>query len=348
MTSVLITGGSGFIGINLADRLIGSGAKVHIFDNLSRGNVVRNLTWLLRKHGGDSAQVTIADTRDRAAVRKAVRGVDQVFHFAAQVAVTSSIEDPKTDFDINVIGTLNILEECRALSRPPSLLYTSTNKVYGALPRLRLVLEDERYRCADGVDSGIDENTPLDFHSPYGCSKGAAEQYVMDYHRTFGLPMTVFRMSCIYGAHQFGTEDQGWVAHIISQAIMGKPITIYGDGCQVRDVLYVDDLIDAMLLAQANIKRIAGMAFNIGGGPESTLSILELLDMLRARGTRPTTRYSNWRPGDQKYYVSDIRKFENVTGWRPRIAAHDGIGLLHEWLLDSMAVREQTVLQPAS
>jgi len=243
MTSVLITGGSGFIGINLADRLIASGAKVHIFDNLSRRNVVRNLTWLLRRHGANSAEVTIADTRDRAAVRKALRGVDQVFHFAAQVAVTSSIEDPRTDFEVNVMGTFNILEECRALSRPPSLLYTSTNKVYGALPRLRLMLEDERYRCADGVESGIDESTPLDFHSPYGCSKGAAEQYVMDYHRTFGLPTTVFRMSCIYGPHQFGTEDQGWVAHIIAQAIAGQPVTIYGDGCQVRDVLYVDDLI---------------------------------------------------------------------------------------------------------
>src|SRR5579885_3112017 len=249
----LITGGAGFIGTNLADRLLSQGAPVLVLDDTSRAGVARNLSWLRMRHHG-RLQVEIADIRDPAAVRRAVDRADRIFHFAAQVAVTTSLVDPLRDFEINVRGTLNVLEAARAKQRPTPLLFTSTNKVYGALPDVDLVRQGRRYVPADPqLAGGIDERRPLDFHSPYGCSKGAADQYVLDYARCFGLPAVVFRMSCIYGPHQFGNEDQGWVAHFLIRALRGEPITIYGNGMQVRDILFVDDLVDAFLLAQANM-----------------------------------------------------------------------------------------------
>ena len=333
---VLITGGAGFIGTNLANRMLAAGRPVLIYDDLSRPGVERNIAWLREEHG-DLVHVEIADIRNPEAIRAAVRSADQVFHFAAQVAVTSSLVDPRSDFEINIGGTLNLLEAIRARENPPPLLFTSTNKVYGGPSDLALAKNCTRYQPLDAaLRTGVSEERPLDFHSPYGCSKGAADQYVLDYARTFGLPAIVFRMSCIYGPHQMGTEDQGWVAHFLIRAIEGKPIVIYGDGMQVRDLLFVEDLVDAFVLAQANIHTLSGHAFNIGGGLGNTISLLELLELIgRLRGERIPTRLRDWRPGDQRYYVSDTHKFKAATGWAPKVNVHAGVERLMQWLLES-------------
>jgi CDP-paratose 2-epimerase len=332
----LITGGAGFIGTNLADRLLSEGRRVRIFDNLSRPGVEHNLAWLRAKHGA-SLQFIQADIRDADAVTYAVRGVSQVFHFAAQVAVTTSLGDPVDDFEINARGTLNLLEAIRLGPDNPSLVFTSTNKVYGHLDDVALTTIGGRYLPADpAFRTGFSERRPPDFHSPYGCSKGAADQYVLDYARTFGVRATVFRMSCIYGPHQCGNEDQGWVAHFLLSALSGHPITLYGDGCQVRDVLYVDDLVDALKLAQARIDVLAGKAFNIGGGPQRTTSLLELMSLIEElHGTAPKLEFSKWRAADQRYYVSDISRFIRATGWSPKINVHEGVTRLYRWLAES-------------
>ncbi len=337
---VAITGGAGFIGTNLADRLASEGQSVLLLDNLSRPGVEENLRWLHDTHG-DRVQVEVVDLRDRFALTS-LEGVSRVFHFAAQVAVTTSVTDPVEDCDVNVRGTLNLLEALRALPTPPPLLYTSTNKVYGNLPEVALEAQGARYQPLDPevAARGISEAQPLDFHSPYGCSKGAAEQYVLDYGRTYGLPTVVFRMSCIYGPHQCGCEDQGWVAHFLMRARQGEPITLYGDGKQVRDVLYVSDLLEAMLLAQEHLETLAGQAFNIGGGPENALSLQELLRLIgELQGRAPKTRPAPWRPGDQRYYVSDTRRFAQATGWAPQVSAREGVGRLYQWLGEAAAPR---------
>jgi CDP-paratose 2-epimerase len=329
---VLITGGAGFIATNVADRLLRQGCRVRLFDNLSREGVEENVQWLRAEHRG-RVEFRFGDVRDSTAIRNALIGVGRVFHFAAQVAVTTSLVDPFLDFDVNARGTLNLLEAIRAMDDRPSLLFTSTNKVYGHLDDLELHPGNRRYEPKPGLRRGISEARPLDFHSPYGCSKGAAEQYVLDYARTFELPAVVFRMSCIYGPHQFGTEDQGWVAHFVIQALKGRPVTLYGDGLQVRDVLYVEDLVDAMLLAHANIDAIGGEAFNIGGGPSNTMSLLELLDLIETITGEPLPHtIEPWRTADQRYYVSDTSKFTAATGWRPRTTVIDGVGRLSAWL----------------
>ena len=329
----MITGGAGFIGTNLASHLASHGERVLIYDNLSRPGAERNLRWLLDTHG-TRLQVEFADVRNPYALRRAVRRAKQVFHFAAQVAVTTSLANPRHDFDVNALGTLNLLETLRGADEPPPLFYTSTNKVYGGLHDIELTCEGGSYQPADpALRAGINEARPLDLHSPYGCSKGAADEYVIDYARTFGLPAVVFRMSCIYGPHQFGTEDQGWVAHFLIQARRGRPITLYGDGYQVRDILFVDDLVDAFLLALAGMHKEAGRAFNIGGGPGNAVSLLELLDLIgELTGHRPRVTFDDWRPGDQKYYVSNTSRFEEATGWHPRTGIRQGIARLAEWL----------------
>lgn len=332
----LITGGAGFIGTNVADRLLAEGVPVTILDNLSRAGVEQNLRWLKKTHG-DRLQPNIGDIRDRAAIRQALRDAGQVFHFAAQVAVTTSLDDPITDFEINAHGTLNLLEEIRRLDEPPSLVYTSTNKVYGGLEDLEFIDAGKRYepQSLQVRQNGISEKRSLDFHSPYGCSKGTADQYVIDFARTFGIPATVFRMSCIYGPHQFGNEDQGWVAHFLIKAINGDPLTIYGDGKQVRDILFVEDLVDAFMLAQQNMDLVAGQAFNMGGGPDNTISLLELLEFIdQLEDGKPPLTFSDWRTADQRYYVSDFGKFSEMTGWKPRHRVNDGIVLLHKWLCE--------------
>jgi CDP-paratose 2-epimerase len=332
---VLITGGAGFIGTNLAHRLLAQGTPVLVFDNLSRPGVERNLDWLRANHGA-LLRVEVADIRDRAAVQRAVRHASHVVHLAAQVAVTTSLHDPVHDFDVNARGTLNLLTALHTLSTPPPLLYTSTNKVYGQLGDVRLQARGSRYVPADAEldHGGIAEDRPLAFDSPYGCSKGAADQYVLDFGRTLGLRTVVFRMSCIYGPRQFGTEDQGWVAHFLIRALRNEAITVYGDGRQVRDVLFVDDLVEAIVLALRNIERCSGHAFNIGGGVTNTTSLLELLALIAELTNRaPAVRFDEWRPGDQRYYVSNARRFSMLTGWRPRVGVREGTRALHDWLV---------------
>jgi CDP-paratose 2-epimerase len=330
----LITGGAGFIGTNVAARVLDSGRIVRIFDNLSRAGVETNLRWLCDTYR-DRVEICLGDVRDAEALASAVRGVAEVYHLAAQVAVTTSLVDPISDFSVNAGGTLNLLEAIRAESDPPSVLFTSTNKVYGDLEDVELVPDGTRYVPAD-TDTrlfGIGEARRVEFHSPYGCSKGAADQYVLDYARTFGVPAVVFRMSCIYGPRQFGTEDQGWVAHFLIRAIDQSPITIYGDGLQVRDILFVDDLVDAMLLAQAKMSVVAGEPFNIGGGPDRTTSLVELVETIGHLEERQVALdFHAWREADQRYYVSDTRKFSTATGWTPTVSVPEGVAALYAWL----------------
>jgi CDP-paratose 2-epimerase len=273
------------------------------------------------------------DVREFDVVREAVRDAGVIYHLAGQVAVTTSVRDPRSDFDINALGTLNVLEAARLGGHRPVIVFTSTNKVYGGLEEIDVVEERHCYRLTR-FPEGISEAQPLDFHSPYGCSKGAADQYVRDYARIYGLPTVVFRMSCIYGPRQFGTEDQGWVAHFIISALTGQPITIYGNGKQVRDVLFVDDLVRALRLAARNIDTVAGEVFNIGGGPSNTLSVwAEFGNLLRGLiGKEIAVDFEDWRPGDQPCYVSNIEKARTRLGWFPNIEKEKGIRLLGEWI----------------
>jgi CDP-paratose 2-epimerase len=336
MRRALVTGGAGFVGTNLASRLVEDGAQVVVLDNLARPGSERNLRWLLDTHGNAITFVR-GSVRDRAAVRRALKGADRVFHLAAQVAVTTSLDDPVDDFRTNVEGTLTLLEELRRADDEPFLLFTSTNKVYGALPRLRLERDEGRWLPADAElrEHGLSEAEPLDFCTPYGCSKGAADQYVLDYAKSFGLPTVVFRMSCIYGPHQNGTEDQGWVAHFAIRTRDGAPITVYGDGAQVRDLLYAEDLVEAMLLAHEHVGAIAGRAFNMGGGPENAVSLNEVLELLAdLHGRPPQIVYAEERTGDQRYYVADTRAFERATGWQRAVCTNDGIERLCRWLAE--------------
>ncbi|HZQ48162.1 MAG TPA: GDP-mannose 4,6-dehydratase [Verrucomicrobiae bacterium] len=345
---VLITGGVGFIGTNVAHRLLGVGQPVLLYDNLSRPGVEQNLDWLQASHGR-LAQIEVADTRNLPSLRKAVRHVSKIFHFAAQTAVTTSLEDPLHDFEINARGTLNLLEAVRTLENPPPIVFTSTNKVYGDLSDVKLRMEAGRYEPEDGDlrKNGFSESRPLHFHSPYGCSKGCAGQYVLDYTRTFRVPAVAFHMSCIYGPHQMGTEDQGWVAHFLIKALKNDPITVFGDGRQVRDILFVEELVDALLLAQKNMNRLAGQAFNIGGGPANSISLLELINLIGAlQGQRPRLHFQDWRPADQRYYVSDIRKFSGATGWSPTVSARDGVTRLHQWLKEQGFPAARSFLKP--
>jgi CDP-paratose 2-epimerase len=330
--SVLIFGGAGFIGSNWAYRLLQStDARVHIFDNLSRLGVRQNLAWLRRVPGAsERLKVTIGDVRDAELVERAVRDVAEIYHFAAQVAVTSSLEDPRHDFEVNVGGTLNILEAARKSPTRPFLLFTSTNKVYGCLESHGLTPVARRYRSLE--PEGVSESQPLDFYSPYGCSKGAADQYVHDYSRIFGLPTVVFRMSCIAGPHQFGNEDQGWVAHFLYSALQEKLITIYGDGRQVRDVLYIDDLVRAFEIVRDNPGKTAGNIYNVGGGTENSVSLLEVMEQIQElTGKRQRYRLEGSRPGDQLYYVTNYNKLQQHTGWRPQVGLRRTLESMYMW-----------------
>jgi dTDP-L-rhamnose 4-epimerase len=343
---VLITGGAGFIGSNVAHRLLSDGHSVLLYDNLSRPGVERNLSWLRSEHG-NAFELEVADVRDAGALSRAVRASRQVFHFAAQVAVTTSLDDPVHDFSVNARGTLNLLEAARACAEPPPVVFTSTNKVYGALDDVVLTCTGMRYEPFDlGLRAfGVNESRALQFHSPYGCSKGTADQYVLDYARSYELPHAVLRMSCIYGPHQWGNEDQGWVAHFMRRAMRHEPIDLYGDGMQVRDILYIDDLVNAMLLAQEHMPQIAGHAFNIGGGPENAVSLRELLmHVAEYDGGALEVTQHDWRVGDQRYYVSDTTAFSNAVGWYPAVGVIEGINRLHEWLVTS----QQAVRPPAA
>jgi CDP-paratose 2-epimerase len=331
---VLVTGGCGFLGSNLAAELAMRGRNVVVADNLSRAGARENAEWLTARHGNRVA-IEVADVREEAAVRRLVSEAAAVMHLAGQVTVTTSLIDPVQDFEVNVRGTLNVLEALRRHNPGAPMIFASTNKVYGKLLEEQSIeRSDRRYVPADPrLALGVAEDAPLDFHSPYGCSKGAADQYVHDYARVFDLKTVVFRMSCIYGPRQFGTEDQGWIAHFMLQAIRGEPITIYGDGYQVRDALFVDDAVNAWIGALDRIDQVQGGVFNLGGGPDNSLSLREMLELIaEVRGHGAEIRFASWRPGDQCWYVSDPRAICRAIDWRPRTSLRDGLRRLQRWL----------------
>ena len=334
---VLVTGGAGFIGSNLADRLASEGRQVLILDSLARAGVERNLQWLKVRHGG-RVDAAIADVRDDAAVGKAINGAAVAFHFAAQVAVTDSLANPAEDFEVNLKATFNLLEAARKQRTP--VIFASTNKVYGDLADIPLEQVDGAYLPLDGElrRRGISESRPLDFHTPYGCSKGGADAYVLDYARSYGLPACVFRMSCVYGPRQMGTEDQGWVAHFLIKALNGEPITIFGDGQQVRDVLCVHDVVEAYLAAWRGIDAVSGRAFNIGGGPDNAVSLRGMLAYVEELAGRPLKLvFRDWRKGDQKYFVADPSAAQAALGLGPATPWRAGVAELARWLRDETA-----------
>jgi CDP-paratose 2-epimerase len=335
---VLVTGGCGFLGCNIASTLADMGRTVVVADNLSRTGSQENASWLMQRYRG-RVRIEVADTRNAGAMQKLVEQVSAVMHLAAQVAVTTSMEDPVQDFEINARGTLNLLEAVRRYNPEAPLIFASTNKVYGRL------FEDDGVSHASGryvpseahLRLGVSEDAALDLHSPYGCSKGTADQYVRDYARVFGLRTLVLRMSCIYGPRQFGNEDQGWIAHFLLQAIRNQPIIIYGDGYQVRDALFVQDAVDAWINALDGIDKVRGRIFNLGGGPANAVSLREMIALIgELRGRKPDCRFAEWRPGDQPWYISDTGAISRALGWQPRTAVPDGLRALNRWL-DSRA-----------
>lgn len=331
---VLITGGSGFIGSNLASSYLAEGKDVVVLDNLSRPGVDANLAWLRQEHGS-RVHACVADIRDLGQVRDAVEDASIVFHLAAQTAVTTSLDRPIDDMEINVRGTLNVLEAARAARCSPGVIFASTNKVYGALEDIETVATAKCHRPVDPqiAQCGIGEDRPLDFCTPYGCSKGAADQYVLDYAKSYGLATAALRMSCIYGPRQFGTEDQGWVAHFLINALQQQPITIFGDGRQVRDILDVDDAVAAYRAVHANIDRLGGQAFNLGGGPDNAVSLSMVISEIERITGRPVeTSSQSWRTGDQLYFVADTSRLEAATGWQPATAWRPGLLRLMRWL----------------
>lgn len=331
---VAITGGSGFIGTNLAHAMLQDGQEVLVIDNLSRPGVEENLAWLIAEHGAHVHPVPL-DIRDERPLAEALRDVSAVVHLAAQTAVTTSLTDPLGDFEVNARGTLNLLEGIRATRREVPLIFASTNKVYGALEDLALEATDYGYHPADPVlrRRGVSEDRPLSFCTPYGCSKGVADQYVLDYAKSYGIPAAVLRMSCIYGPHQFGTEDQGWVAHFLIRALKGEPITLYGDGKQVRDVLHVSDAVAAYRALLDRIGDVSGRAFNLGGGAANAVSLRTVLDEIAIiTGTSAQTGFEPWRQGDQLYFVADTGRLQQATGWRAKMGWRDGLWHLADWL----------------
>jgi len=331
---ILITGGCGFIGCNLADRLAEGGRRVLILDNLARAGVRENAQWLKSRHG-DCVNIVVGDVRDPMTVIELVRKAGAVLHLAAQVAVTNSLENPLDDFEINARGTLNVLEAVRLHNPSAAVLFASTNKVYGRLIDDRKIRRSGlRYVPSDpGLHKGVSESALLDFYSPYGCSKGTADQYARDYARVFGLRTAVMRMSCIYGPRQFGNEDQGWIAHFLLSALRGEPLTIYGDGHQVRDALFVSDAADAWIGVLQNIDSVRGRAFNLGGGLSNSVSLLELIELVaRLTGNQVSYNFADWRPGDQPWYVTDTEALRSAVGWEPKTTLVDGMALLQEWL----------------
>ena len=330
---MFITGGAGFIGANCADHFLQQGHTLTIFDNLSRIGSRSNLEWLHERHGSLRLKVLNGDVRDYHTLTDAIPGSDIVIHLASQVAVTLSVQDPREDFEINALGTFNVLEAVRQFCPEAAFLYASTNKVYGGMADVHIQEQETRYVYADYA-KGIPESYPLDFHSPYGCSKGAGDQYTRDYARIYGLRTVTFRQSCIYGQRQFGVEDQGWAAHFVIAAIMKRPISIYGNGKQVRDLLHVSDLIRAYELSIDKMDDIRGEVFNLGGGPDNTLSIwVEFRPLLESLAGRPipVTR-GDWRPGDQQVFITNIEKAAGMLGWQPTVSPTEGIGDLYDWV----------------
>jgi CDP-paratose 2-epimerase len=332
---ILITGGAGFIGVNSAHHFAKKGHRVVIFDNLSREGSCKNLEWIQSECKADFFKGDLRRFVDLVDVFTNNGKFDLILHLAAQVAVTTSVTDPYDDFEINALGTFNLLEATRRYSPNAAFIYSSTNKVYGEMEDLNIVKNNGRYMYQD-LSEGVDETRNLDFHSPYGCSKGAADQYCRDYHRIYGLKTIVLRQSCIYGYRQFGIEDQGWVAWFCIASALGKPITIYGDGKQIRDILFIDDLIKVFELVYKNRNKTAGQIFNIGGGPENTMSLHDLLETLeKHKGEKIPVSYDDWRPGDQKVFVGNISKAKKELGWKPTVNPAKGVEKLYKWVMDN-------------
>jgi CDP-paratose 2-epimerase len=333
----LVTGGAGFIGSNYVDRLLTRGDCVTVFDNLARGGAARNLDWLTQRHGHSKNFTFIkGDVRDFVALQAAAQSASVIVHLAAQVAVTCSVQNPREDLEINALGTLNVLEAARLSGQRPIVVYASTNKVYGGLKHHQVIEGELRYTLAN-LPTGVSESHELDFHSPYGCSKGAADQYVHDYARIYDIPTVVLRQSCIYGPRQFGMEDQGWVAWFMIQAALGRPITVFGDGKQVRDLLHIDDLMDVFDIVIRETSRSAGEVFNVGGGPKNSLSVWAELQPLLAslNGKKIDAKFGEWRAGDQRVFISDISKLERIFGWKPTVSPQQGIERLHAWITEN-------------
>ena len=334
MSRYLIVGGAGFIGVNAAEQYARAGHTVTILDNFSRRGTDINANWLLSGH--PKVRVVRADIRtDRDVLAAEAAQCDVLLHLAAQVAVTTSVSDPRLDFEINALGSFNVLDAARRAAKPPIVLYSSTNKVYGGMEDVRVVEKDNRY-VYETLPLGCSEAQPLDFHSPYGCSKGSADQYVRDFSRIYGLRTVVFRQSCIYGPHQFGIEDQGWVAWFTLRSLFNQPVTIYGDGKQVRDVLYVDDLIGCYTAAVQHIDRASGRIYNIGGSSANILSLRDLVALLeKISGAKMNCSFGDWRPGDQRVYISDVRRAQEELGWRPATSPAVGIGKMRDWMIEN-------------
>ncbi|MEM3833355.1 MAG: SDR family NAD(P)-dependent oxidoreductase [Thermoprotei archaeon] len=345
---ILVTGGAGFIGSHVAEHYAKEGNEVVVFDNLSRARVLGKsvgdplYNWNYLKKSYTNVTLVRGDVRNFEEVRANSKGVDVIVHAAAQVAVTTSLSDPRTDFEVNALGTFNVLEAARLNNA--SMVFLSTNKVYGEnVNKIPVKEEGKRYCFADErYRNGLPETFPVDLcgHSPYGCSKLSADIYVQDYAHTYGLKTGVFRLSCIYGERQFGVEDQGWLSWFVIATLTDRPITIYGDGKQVRDVLYVGDLIEAFdKFLNSNLKH---EVFNVGGGPKNTVSLLELLDLLKdLTGKHPKVSFADWRPADQKVYVSDISKAERLLKWSPKVDPRIGIKRMIKWISGNLALFRQ-------
>lgn len=341
--NIFITGGAGFIGVHCANHFLSQGHKVTVFDNFSRRGTRENARWLRLTHEAQRLNVIGGDVRNWKSLTEAIPDHDVVIHLAAQVAVTSSVENPRRDFEVNALGTFNILEAVRSLVPDAIMLFASTNKVYGGMEEIKIIKTAQRYVYQD-LPKGIPESQNLDFHSPYGNSKGAADQYTRDYHRIYGLRTVVFRQSCIFGTHQFGISDQGWVSWFTIAATLGKVIMIFGDGMQVRDVLFVDDLIRAYEMAITKIDKAQGKIYNIGGGPDMTLSLLELVELLESKlGKRIYYDLSDWRPGDQPVYISDISKIKTELGWQPEISVDEGTTKMIDWIVKEKEMISQVL-----
>src|SRR5512138_811954 len=321
----LVTGGAGFIGSNFVHRLLERGESVTIYDNLSRAGAPKNVAWLEERFGKGSFRLVVGDVRNAELLADTAQDADVIAHLAGQVAVTTSVVNPRDDFEANALGTFNALEAARRSTRNPVFLYASTNKVYGGMEDVAIVEDATRWRYAD-LRNGCPETQPLDFHSPYGCSKGTGDQYVRDYARIYDLRSVVFRQSCIYGPRQFGMEDQGWLAWMIIAAVTGQPITIYGDGKQVRDVLHVSDLIQAYDLAVDQIDHAGGQIYNMGGGPGNVLAVWAEFGPLLEKllGKSIPVQYADWRPGDQKVFYADLHKAKRELGWEPKVDVEQG------------------------
>ncbi len=329
---IIITGGAGFIGSNAASRYLKDGHDVVVVDNLSRRGASANLEWLRQQGSLEFANIDIREQDCLGRLLRQHRDVDCILHLAGQVAVTVSVTSPRLDFEVNALGTFNLLEGVRQAGISAPLIYSSTNKVYGELKQLPVVRNNGRY-AYEGHPYGVSEEQNLDFYSAYGCSKGAADQYFVDYNRIYGIPTIVFRQSCIYGYRQFGLEDQGWVAWFMIASQLGRPITVYGDGRQVRDILFIDDLLDAFDAALAAGNAAYGRVYNIGGGSDNIVSVRELLAYIERRQNRKLHyRFDDWRPGDQKVFISDTRRAQAELGWTPKVRSSQGLDLLYDWV----------------